>query len=85
MEYSSHRSFSKQSVDSIFILTKCFFFKLGHRIQHWTNNKTTNICKLEFTHFDSVPIPANTVRNITFVKVPFSSFMDERNEDVLRT
>ena len=30
-------------------------------------------------------IPANTVRNITFVKVPFSSFMDERNEDVLRT
>ena len=29
--------------------------------------------------------PANTVLNITFVKVPFSSFMDERNEDVLRT
>ena len=29
--------------------------------------------------------PGNTVRNITFVKVPFSSFMDERNEDVLRT
>ena len=29
--------------------------------------------------------PANTVRNITFVKVPFSSFMDECNEDVLRT
>ena len=29
--------------------------------------------------------PANTVRNITFVKVPFSSFMDERNEDVLGT
>ena len=31
------------------------------------------------------PTPANTVRNITFVKVPFSSFMDDRNEDVLRT
>ena len=29
--------------------------------------------------------PANNVRNITFVKVPFSSFMDEGNEDVLRT
>ena len=31
--------------------------------------------------------PANTVpvRNITFDKVPVSSFMDERNEDVLRT
>ena len=31
--------------------------------------------------------PANTVglRNITFVEVPFSSFMDECNEDVLRT
>ena len=29
--------------------------------------------------------PANTVRNITFVKVPFSSFMYECNEDVLRT
>ena len=28
--------------------------------------------------------PANTVRNITFVKVPFSSFMNKRN-DVLRT
>ena len=27
--------------------------------------------------------PANTVRNITFIKV--LSFMDERNEDVLRT
>ena len=31
------------------------------------------------------PIPENTVRNITIVKVTFSSFMDERNEDVLRT
>ena len=29
--------------------------------------------------------PANTVRNITFMEVPFSSFMDERNEDVLGT
>ena len=30
-------------------------------------------------------IPANTVRIITFVEVPFSSLMDERNEDVPRT
>ena len=30
-------------------------------------------------------IPANTGRNISFVKVPVSSLMDERNEDVLRT
>ena len=29
------------------------------------------------------PIPANTVRNITIVKVTFLSFMDERNEDVV--
>ena len=28
-------------------------------------------------------LPANTVQNITFVKVLFSSSMDERNEDVL--
>ena len=30
-------------------------------------------------------IPANTVRNITFVKVPVSSFMYESNDDVIST
>ena len=34
----------------IFILTKCFF-KLGHRIRHWTKIKTANICKHEFSLF----------------------------------
>ena len=38
-----------------------------------------------FQMFDHSHSPANTVRNMTFVKVPFSSFMDERNEDVLKT
>ena len=40
---------------SIFILTKCFFFKLGHRLRHWTNIKTTNIYpSMSLLYFDSV-------------------------------
>ena len=40
---------------------------------------------LEQLQWPTLAHPANTVRNITFVKVTFSSFMDERNEDVLGT
>ena len=40
---------------------------------------------LNFTTANADLCPANTVRNITFVKVLFSSFMDERNEDMLGT
>ena len=47
------------------------------------NGTLTNI--ILRTVFAGYSIPANTVRNITLVKVPFSSFMDERNEDVLGT
>ena len=44
-----------------------------------------DVLKLVSALYSRARYPANTVRNITFVKVPFSSFMDDRNEDVLRT
>ena len=52
----------------------------GFRISIFTQNLV-----FRRENFTGSGIPANTVRNITLVKVPYSSFMDERNEDVLTT